>query len=243
MFNSLLCFDITVLLFYTCHIQESIISLLKKEYRSIQSNYKRSAKSIVRESIFKVILCLTGLAISLTDFTTYLKPLILLILLILHLNYFKFFKSIIDISDRHLGMINIGLIISCFYLDLGLYFIAINTLLVYFFTGYHKLKSRTWRSGEALSLIMNTKTYGNHKLFTFLDSYKYLSIIFSWFIICFQIFFLLAILNLKMTIVLLVLGFFFHLFNLLIMRLYTFFLSFVMCYPSIIVFSNFINSL
>ena len=243
MFNTLFCFDITILLFYLWHIQESIISLFKKDYREIQSNYKKSTKSIVRENIFKVILCITGVAISFTDFTTYLKPMILLVLLMFHLNYFKFFTSIIDTSDRHIGMINIGLIISCFYLDLGLYFIAINTLLVYFFTGFHKLKSKTWRSGEALNLIMNTRTYGNHKFFAFLDSRKYLSIIFSWLIICFQILFPTAVLNLKMTMIFLVLGFFFHLFNLLIMRIYTFFLSFVMCYPSIFFLSNYINSL
>lgn len=55
-------------------------------------------------------------------------------------------------------------------LESGLMFLSSQVALSYLTSGAVKMVSRTWRSGEALPGVLRTRTYGDAKLFQFLDS-------------------------------------------------------------------------
>ncbi|MGG8496972.1 hypothetical protein ACQY1Q_11175 [Tenacibaculum sp. TC6] len=237
MYNEQLYLKITLLFFYIWHIQESVIFLLKLNYRVVQGLY-RVRKTFLHLFIFSnFFLCLSGLFFLYGSID--LKTLIVLIMILFsHLIYFYFFRSIIDTSDRHIGMLNIGLVLAVFQNDLGMIFIGVNTLILYFFTGYNKLLSFKWRTGKALREVMNTKNYGHEKIADFLESNKKISLIISWSIIVIQLSFCLAIFNKTLLIFYITIGFLFHLCNLVVMRLHSFFLAFLASYPSIIFLSS-----
>jgi|GEM_PF-3275179 len=75
---------------------------------------------------------------------------------------------------------------------LTFYFITIQMLFSYFFTGYHKMKARKWRNGTALLLVLNSETFGNQKVVHFLHSNKKIAVFFCWAIMLTQVSFIVS---------------------------------------------------
>ncbi|WP_394363726.1 HTTM domain-containing protein [Flavobacterium oreochromis] len=149
----------------------------------------------------------------------------------LFLSYFRLYS---DTSDKLQFFTLIGLIIGFSYSNyLGILFIALNVLVIYFFTGINKIKSKPWLNGSAIFMVMNIETYGNKKIAKFLYKKKYFQKILSWLIILFQLSFPLCLINKNFCIIYLTLGFIFHLSNMIIMKLHNFFWLFIATYPCI----------
>ena len=155
-------------------------------------------------------------------------------------------QLIIDTSDRLMLIVLLGVFICFTYkYNAGLIFISVNSLLVYFFTGYKKLISSLWRNGDAIFIIMNTEIYGKYNIASFVKDKKKLRLIICWSTILFQLTFPLTLFNEYILITYLVLGLFFHLFIAITMKLHNFLYAFISTYPAIyflsIYFSNWVQ--
>ncbi|MGW3010410.1 hypothetical protein ACWC9R_16500 [Streptomyces sp. NPDC001219] len=64
-----------------------------------------------------------------------------------------------------------------------LYFLAGQSALSYLTSGLVKLTSPTWRSGEAITGVLRTRTYGDPKLFAYLKDKPELSRLLAWAVI------------------------------------------------------------
>ena len=148
-----------------------------------------------------------------------------------------------DGSDQVLQIIFISLFF--FYLFPGLkfqkfflHFISLQILIAYFFSGLNKIKGPLWRQGKALRLILSTEGFGNKRAFEFLSSQREMSFLLNWVTILFQLLFPLAMFaNQEVLILVLVIGFLFHISIGVLMGLNTFVWAFFATYPCII-FSN-----
>lgn len=147
-------------------------------------------------------------------------------------------------ADQMQTIILFGLMIFSLRIDnttslLTLYFIVLQLLLSYFFTGYHKIGSEKWRNGNALLLVLNSETFGNSFFQKILYKNKFISITFSWIIILVQLTFIFSFfLYPELTIYYLFALFFFHLNIAFFMGLNHFFWVFVSCYPIIFYLSK-----
>ncbi|SNZ00974.1 hypothetical protein [Flagellimonas pacifica] len=120
---------------------------------------------------------------------------------------------------------------------LAFVFISIQLIFSYFFAGLSKIKSQVWRNGDAITLTLKTNSYGNKAIFEFLKNKTKLSKIICWFIISWEILFILSpFLPTNLFYLMVFLAFLFHLSNALIMRLNGFFLTWISTFPSIVFF-------
>ena len=116
-------------------------------------------------------------------------------------------------------------------------FISIQLIFSYFFAGLSKIKSEVWRNGVAITLTLKTNSYGNKTIFEFLKNKTKLSKIICWFVISWEILFIISpFLPTNLFYLMIFIAFLFHLSNTLIMRLNGFFLTWISTFPSIIYF-------
>ena len=121
-------------------------------------------------------------------------------------------------------------------------FIGGQCLLSYLTAGIAKLSSRTWRSGEAMGLIIGTEAYGSPKMCEIIKQNPTLGSILTWSVILFEIVLPVSILVWPYgVIVLIILGLLFHVASAFIMGLNGFPLSFLSTYPAILFLSNYIH--
>lgn len=174
-----------------------------------------------------------------TDYT--LK--VFLLGLIVFVSLIFSFRTIIgnDGSDQMYSIISITLLIvfACndtFIYKIGLIFIACQSIIAYLVAGIAKVVSKKWRSGIAVYQIMNTKTYGNRKIAMFLHkSSKPINYIISWHIILFETLFVFVVfLPFPWSLIFIVWGIGFHLYNAITMGLNNFFWAFISTYPSLL---------
>jgi hypothetical protein len=120
--------------------------------------------------------------------------------------------------------------------DAALLFIAAQAILSYGVAGIAKAVSPLWRSGEALPLIMATRTYGDARVARALRRIgKRKNRMISWSIIALESSFIFAILlPLPVVLCLLAWGVVFHAANARLMGLNTFFWAFIATYPAIL---------
>ncbi|MFD2909765.1 hypothetical protein ACFSX9_13590 [Flavobacterium ardleyense] len=150
-------------------------------------------------------------------------------------------------ADQMQNIILFGLLIISFNINsniasLTVFFISVQMLLSYFFTGFHKIKSKKWRNGDALLLVLNSETFGNSTFQKLLYNNKFISIIISWVIILVQLSFIIVLfINPQLTVYFLTILFLFHLSIAFSMGLNHFFWVFVSSYPIIYYLSK--NSL
>jgi hypothetical protein len=62
----------------------------------------------------------------------------------------------------------------------GLWFVAVQGCLGYVVAGVAKLAAPKWRSGEAMTAVLSTYTYGSPKLFAIFDRQPRLSLLVCW---------------------------------------------------------------
>jgi hypothetical protein len=117
----------------------------------------------------------------------------------------------------------------------GLLFVAAQAVLAYFTSGYVKLISPSWRSGDALRGILNTRSYGYQDLAKLLTVHPRLSVAGCWLTIAFEClgpFF--VFLGPIPCLVFLVGGVIFHISIAVTMGLNNFVWSFLATYPALL---------
>ncbi|MEL6637719.1 MAG: hypothetical protein AAFW73_06350 [Bacteroidota bacterium] len=112
--------------------------------------------------------------------------------------------------------------------------IALQSVLAYVISGYCKLVSQQWRDGSALIGIMSTKIYGNARLYRWFKRHPQYSRLACWGVIVFELAFIACcFFQPKVTLLLLGLGFSFHLVNAFAMGLNNFLMAFIATYPAV----------
>jgi uncharacterized membrane protein YphA (DoxX/SURF4 family) len=120
-----------------------------------------------------------------------------------------------------------------------MWFIALQSMLAYLTSGIVKLKTRPWRAGTAIRLVLSTDNYGCRRLSQLLNRMPEVSKWMCWGVVAFECLFPLVVLaGPKATLLLLVCGACFHLMIAATMGLNGFFWSFVATYPAIYKFSS-----
>lgn len=118
--------------------------------------------------------------------------------------------------------------------EFGLWYIAIQLLNSYFIAGVIKIKNPDWRSGRAVMGFLQNTTYCVKPNFTFLINRPYLVLLFSWIVMAWEISFPISLVDLKLTLILLLIGFIFHLGNWVAFGLNRFVFSWLATYPALI---------
>lgn len=115
------------------------------------------------------------------------------------------------------------------------YFIGLQSCLAYSTSGVAKILSKKWRNGEAVYEIFNTGSYGNKAISHLLKNRKFINLFLCWTVIIMEIIFPLCLIApVYVSFAILLWGFTFHLLNVAIMGLNSFFWAFTATYPAII---------
>lgn len=130
------------------------------------------------------------------------------------------------------GLFSLSLDIDSLANQASVLFICGNILISYLSTGYHKIRSKKWRNGNAIAMVFNSEIFGNERLSILFASHRKVAIVASWLIFCFQLAFpFLIFAGSEWLISFLAAGCFFHLTIAVLMNLNHFFWSFVSAYP------------
>lgn len=218
-------------------------------WRILQTRYTRSDTMLSR-SIDKccsppatlAILLLRGLCAVLVIVNSVgaLQSILISFMLLatLFMNYRLGFAG--DGSDQMTLVVLAGLTVSNLfphdspYKNIGIVFIAAQSLLSYFVAGVAKLVSPIWRSGTAIYLFSNHATYGSRFLEKKLRDNPGQQKLICWATIVFECSFPLCLIGPKwLTLAFLVAGLAFHAGTALVMGLNCFFWAFMATYPAI----------
>lgn len=121
-------------------------------------------------------------------------------------------------------------------------FIAAQSTLSYVTSGATKLRSPIWRSGEALTGVMRTRTYGDGWLYRLLRDRPRLTRLAGWAVMLFEVAFpLVFVLPTPLSRALLGGAAFFHVLNARFMGLNRFLWAFVGSYPAVIYFADLVG--
>lgn len=113
----------------------------------------------------------------------------------------------------------------------GPVFIVAQLTLSYFISGYYKLISKTWQSGQAIKKVVATEIYGRPSLF-FMVKNDWVAYSSCWLIILWELTFpIIFLMPQPYFLIWLVLGVVFHLSMAIIMGLNTFMMAFLISYP------------
>lgn len=112
-------------------------------------------------------------------------------------------------------------------------FIGAQTMLSYGAGGLAKLAGKDWRSGDALSKVMRTETYGDAGVSHFLESNPWLGRLVSKVTLAWEIGFPFMMLNRSVALVALGTGAVFHSLNARLMGLWRFAPPFIASYPAV----------
>ncbi len=113
----------------------------------------------------------------------------------------------------------------------GPLFIVAQITLSYFISGYYKAISATWRSGNAVKMVVATEIYGQPRL-SFILKNKAIAVTFSWIIILWEVTFpLVWVIPYPYNLAWLFFGVLFHIVMAVMMGLNTFMFAFLSCYP------------
>ncbi len=123
-------------------------------------------------------------------------------------------------------------------------FVAFQSILAYFSSGMAKAISPVWRSGKALSGILNTQSYGSKIAANALRRNPQLSLIACWAVILYQITFpIFALISPTSCAIVLTLGVLFHVSVAVSMGLNNFVWSFTAAYPAVWMASKYVAAL
>jgi hypothetical protein len=114
-------------------------------------------------------------------------------------------------------------------------YVAAQLVAAYWFSGFAKLISRTWRSGDAFRRIMSTRDYGNQIAYGTATRYPAMSRIVCWFVILSELAFVgVLLVPPAYAPYLIALGVINHGVIAVIMGLNLFFFSFLAAYPALV---------
>lgn len=154
-----------------------------------------------------------------------------------------------DGSDQMLFIVISGLLITQFSLkfdnfwlaSVGLWFITLQCILAYFTAGVGKLFGFTWRSGNALTNVLSTQTFGNKNIDKII-SMPIISKFFNWSVVGFEVLFpIVLFLSVPWSLLLIGLALLFHLGIAYIMGLNTFIWAFGATYPAVLFCSQMVS--
>lgn len=214
----------------------------KKSSKTTLTKILRFLYPILNEKFFIYVLIIR-FAISILIFI-YTNVFLNLILLVFILQLIFNIRNTYSLSgaDQMRTMLLFGLFVMSLghdYFLLGLIFIIIQVYISYFFTGFNKLKSPIWRSGNALIWVMNSELFGNMKVQKFLiRSGRSSNLILCWGTILFQLTFPIFASFPQTLFLFLIIGFIFHLTLAIISNLNDFFWTYISAYPLIYFFIN-----
>lgn len=114
-----------------------------------------------------------------------------------------------------------------------LWYVAIQSCSSYFIGGFIKLKRQNWRNGTALLGFMGSTIYKESSIFEALRNRPVASRLVSWAAIAFETGFPLLVFFPPLTVVALILGLSFHLFNAYLFGLNRFTFAWVATYPAL----------
>jgi|GEM_PF-4162453 len=158
---------------------------------------------------------------------------ILLVQIFIHIRN----EALLNLADKFAINILLGLTFIYLFPDslvirnASILFIALLTVIGYFFTAFFKLQGETWKGGTALEQILSTDIYGNEWYFKFLIRYRVISRLLNYSVIGLQLVAPLALVSSKFALFYCIAGLVFHLSISLIMNLNNFFWVFVSAYP------------
>jgi hypothetical protein len=119
-------------------------------------------------------------------------------------------------------------------MQLGLWFVALQSVLAYLAAGIAKAVSPVWRDGSAVGMIFNCGSYGTLGVARLLAARPWLGVAASRAVIVFECAFpLVLVLAAPWREAILIAGVFFHLLNAVIMGLNDFLIVFVGTYPAV----------
>lgn len=119
--------------------------------------------------------------------------------------------------------------------DMGavcLWYITFQLCLSYCKAGWIKIKNPKWRNGEALSEFVLSPIYASHSTLSRIFQQRQLSLMAAWSVMIFEISFPLALLDIRLTIGYLGIGFMFHLGNAYVFGLNRFVFAWAAAYPA-----------
>lgn len=120
-------------------------------------------------------------------------------------------------------------------LDIALWYIAVQSCLAYFTSGFAKVASPHWRRGDSVFGIFNTRTYGFEPVARFLSNKPRLTRLLDWSAFTVELAFPISLLvGFPMVLVFVAWGVAFHLMNAFVMGLNGFLWSFVATYPAVV---------
>ncbi|MDR6507730.1 hypothetical protein [Arthrobacter oryzae] len=125
---------------------------------------------------------------------------------------------------------------------IALGFIAAQSLLAYAVSGFYKLVSKTWRSGDALIGIMSTQSYGSDRIYRLLQRHPMIARLSCWGVIALECSFpLLALAGPPYVYLVLSGALIFHIGTAAVMRLNGFLFAFAAALPAVLFSSSLLN--
>lgn len=116
----------------------------------------------------------------------------------------------------------------------GLLFVAIQGLLGYFLAGVAKVAGEQWRSGQAIEMVLSTKTWGDDRLYRLVERHPWLKPIAGNTVILFEVAFpVVLFVDPQTAIGIFAIGIVFHLVNAAVMGINSFIIMFPATYPAI----------
>ncbi|MBC7692031.1 MAG: HTTM domain-containing protein [Methylotenera sp.] len=112
-------------------------------------------------------------------------------------------------------------------------YIAIQTCTSYFIAGFIKMKTSNWRRGKALPGFLNATIHDGNPLLNSISRNRVICLAASWAVIVFECGFPSALLNPQLCVVLIGLGFLFHLGTWIIFGLNRFLFAWMAAYPAL----------
>jgi hypothetical protein len=114
-----------------------------------------------------------------------------------------------------------------------LYFLTLQLCFAYFAAGYHKLRSRAWRSGAALPGSLSTRLFGSPRAAAWLDRHRSFARSLSWAAMVLEVSFpLVLVAPREVCLFYFAFGILFHLSTALTMGLNKFIWAFLALYPA-----------
>ncbi|SDJ80685.1 hypothetical protein [Natronorubrum texcoconense] len=116
----------------------------------------------------------------------------------------------------------------------GILFIATQGILGYFLAGVAKAIGKEWRTGEALEMVLSTKTWGDDRLYELIQSHAWLKRIVGGKIVLFEVLFpVVLFVDPQIVVAIFAIGIIFHVVNAVVMGINSFVIMFPATYPAI----------
>ncbi len=137
-------------------------------------------------------------------------------------------------------VVNFGMIIATLapteshVQTIAILFVAVQGVMGYFLAGVAKGLSEEWRNGRAIEMVFSTKTWGDDRVYRFVQGFPQSKYLASWTVIGFELIFVLVlIVDPHVTLLLFCIAFAFHVFNAVFMGINGFLVIFPSTYPAI----------